>query len=781
MAILPGIIQAVLDADDNHSRFELFCIDICSVVGGIDIVPTSKTWDLGRDGRSALSRLRGIRTILCVTLRADIERKVEEDISRLANTSITNSIIYCSSQSLTEAKCDDIEDKILQLYPGLQSIEVHGQVQLIKFIERHEDIFRKHYSAEITNVEEALLLKPAVSPDIKELGLRLALCTQVGDDASELRKELIRCLVLYALKKQEPQTSGQLASSITSDLHLPRALSSEYIQNIVNPLVVDGLIHLDGYNAYITESGTEYIVSIPKEAGIKLLEGRVAIRDAIKTLSGHTIDDTQYDKLWSIFQEGITELFYSHGMSIVRIVRSVLADDVYTFKKETLVFPIENLADRIATIFSLESLAQEIRQSIIDMFFEKHSKAFDWLTQMCSVYVMLCSLGLEELSSQQIMNSLSTYHVIPDTDILISLLCERESNHKDVDIIIKGWSAMGGRLFAAVPALEEVAFHAWRADNEYYQYGPKLKDINDYDIEHVIDNAFLRTFRRISKDNTAPKYWNSYISNFRGNSKTDYSHILDILKDEYNVNVLPELLAENYDLSQRLADYIISSVAKTSAVEVADIDPGIKGKAIRDGKLIASVYQERQVRKQEEGLTTSCIVSSAFLLKEADMVFRRTLGPPEMVLSTAAISFLLTLTPQVSMTISTLRSVLFDTALATKFTSAQSYAYRLIAASGQWDIPYSRRATLQRELQQVLYSEARVRGEPISKIRERVMDNENPEYSAQVVVSALDNLGIASIDREEFIRTKAQLAKVKEDLESLRRERKSTPRKKRPL
>lgn len=781
MAILPGIIQAVLDADDNHSRFELFCIDICSVVEGIDIVPTSKTWDLGRDGRSALSGLRGIRTILCATLRADIERKVEEDISRLADTSITNSIIYCSSQSLTEAKCDDIEDKILQLYPGLQSIEVHGQVQLIKFIERHEDIFRKHYSAEITNVEEALLLKPAVSPDIKELGLRLALCTQVGDDASELRKELIRCLVLYALNKQEPQTSGQLASSITSDLHLPRALSSEYIQNIVNPLVVDGLIHLDGYNAHITESGTEYIVSVPKEAGIKLLEGRVAVRDAIKTLSGHTIDDTQYDKLWSIFQEGITELFYSHGISIVRIVRSVIADDSYTLNKETLVFPIENLADRIAEIFSLESLAQEIRQSIIDMFFEKRSKAFNWLTQMCSVYVMICSLGLEELSSQQIMSVLSTYHVVPDSDILISLLCERESNHQDVDIIIKGWSAIGGRLFVAVPVLEEVAFHAWRADNEYCQYGPKLKDISDYDIEHVIDNAFLRTFRRIAKDNTAPKYWNSYISNFRGNSETDYSHVLDILKDEYNVNVLPELLAENYDLSKRLADYIISSVAETSALEVADIDPGTRGKAIRDGKLIASVYQERQVRKQEEGLTTSCIVSSAFLLKEADMVFRRTLGPPEMVLSAAAISFLLTLTPQVSMTISTLRSVLFDTALATKFTSAQSYAYRLIAASGQWDIPYSRRATLQRELQRVLYNEATLRGEPISKIRERVMSNENPEYSAQVVVSALDNLAIASVDKEEFIRTKSQLAKVKEDLESLRRERKSTPRKKRPL
>lgn len=610
MSLLPGVIQAVLDAEDTSLKFEGFCIGLCSKVYGISIVPTSKTWDRGRDGRAVLSQLRGIVPVLCVSLRKDIEKKVEEDISRIAETTETNSVIYCSSQNITEDKIDKITKRIFELYPGLQSVQVLGQSQLLTLIDRNEEIFTAHYAAEIANVERALLLKPAISPDIKEIGLRLALCTQVGENANELRQELIRCLVLYSLNSEDARTPKQLASTITAELRLPRALSPEYIGTILEKLSGDKLIHISDNTANITQNGQDYITDLPKHAGVRLLEGRSAVREAIKTLSGHTIDDSQYTRLWEIFQDGITQVFYAQGLSIVRVIRSVLADELTVEGKQDVVFSMENLADRITTIFTNPTLAQEIRQSIIDMFFEKGSKAFDWLTQICSVYVMMCSLGLEELSSQQIIKVLSTYHVIPDSDIIISLLCEGENNHEDVVRIIHGWNAIGGKLFVTTPVLEEVAYHAWNGDYDYSNFGVNLSKISDYDAEHVIDNAFVRTFRKVAGKNTAPKNWNSFIANYRGARETDYSRIMDILEDEFSFKMLSESVDEDSaKFTKEVADFIIGRVSEYRKTEIESLDSGVIGKAQRDGRLISVVNAERQLRKDQRDFTTSCIIS----------------------------------------------------------------------------------------------------------------------------------------------------------------------------
>lgn len=64
----------------SSTRFEQFRIDLFSEYEGIDYVPTSTTWDLGRDGRTLrLERTNDTPFIAC-SLRSDVPVKAIEDL-----------------------------------------------------------------------------------------------------------------------------------------------------------------------------------------------------------------------------------------------------------------------------------------------------------------------------------------------------------------------------------------------------------------------------------------------------------------------------------------------------------------------------------------------------------------------------------------------------------------------------------------------------------------------------------------------------------------------------
>jgi len=153
-------------------------------------------------------------------------------------------------------------------------------------------------------------------------------------------------------------------------------------------------------------------------------------------------------------------------------------------------------------------------------------------------------------------------------------------------------------------------------------------------------------------------------------------------------------------------------------------------------------------------------------VKEVDDNFRHDLGEPEIVLSMAAMGFLLTLTPQVQMGFGTLRSVLFDTYLAARLTTGQRYAYRIIATTGEWDVPWSRRATLNRVLSNTLMEQARVSGKPVKQIRETLLKTDNPEFSAQIIANTLDNMGIIPKSRDEVHALRATVERLEKELKA---------------
>ena len=764
MPVIPALVRAALDSDDSPSRFERFCLDIYAATEGVTLVPTSRSWDRGRDGRSiAVGQGAPLEAVLCASLSQDIDEKVAADLTRLAATTTARALVYCCPRHLTEHALDKLEARIRKLLPSAESVRMLSQDQLVALAISHEDVTRKAYGAELLNLESALLAPPAGAKP-EAIGLRLALMAQTGDDARALRSSISRRLVLESLDGRGPATAGAIAAVVSQLLHLPRALSADYIASLLSNLKDEGLVSLSLDNKWtLSEAGADFLGEVSQDASIRLLEGRAAVKAAITRLSGHSLSADQYDRVWNTMQDGLADLFYAHGASIVEMVAAVLsgeARDIPRVAREHL----ERLGDRVAALFSDPVQGQEVRQATIDMFGGHDSEAGEWLTETCCVFVMMCSLGFESLSAAEVSETLRHLRLIADSDIVLSLLCPGESNHEEIRALLPAWRALGGKVSVAVPVLEEVAYHAWISDSEFRAISELFGSRDATEISHLVQNAFVRAFVKVAGEKRGPREWMLFVREYRGASERDYGRISTILAEEYGFGVLPPADEAFAEFSQRVQDFLASRIAVEMHCEPDDLDYRVLDKCRRDGALLAAIRAARE-RARESGSREVCLVlSSASGLKDADRTFRRDLGEPEAVFSSAALACLVTLTPGVKMGLGSLRAVLFDMGLRSRLGPLTRYAYRLIEASGEYSLPWSRRVTLQRQLQDRLLADARAEGLPVRELRERVLRSARPEHSAHLLRETLENMAVKPKSTDELMQLREEVARLREQL-----------------
>ncbi len=287
--------------------------------------------------------------------------------------------------------------------------------------------------------------------------------------------------------------------------------------------------------------------------------------------------------------------------------------------------------------------------------------------------------------------------------------------------------------------------------------------LSEREARRLIYNAFVRAFRKEAGSLTDRKHWQQYIRQFRGNSQYDYGYISEHLREDYGFGYLAEDTEKNIDLTNRIDKFLISRLCRYSNCQPHELDSKTVGKSRRDSRLVIAVHNERQSAHTTGEPRTYCIVSSARLVKETDDTFRREFGEPEMVVSISALGFLLTLTPQVQMSFGTLRSILFDTYLATRLTPIQRFAYRAIAATGQWSLPWSRRVTLQRELRHTILEHAKSRGIRADDLKDSVLRGDDAEFSAQVVAETLDKMAITPKTQQEIRSLQAKIKQLQEE------------------
>jgi len=92
-----SIAKLIIEDCHNDYLFEQFCLELCSKEHKIEFLPTSQSWDRGRDGRTAGPSRGSHRNLLCSTLNRDIDGKVEADLLRVTQTSSPDHLVYCSS------------------------------------------------------------------------------------------------------------------------------------------------------------------------------------------------------------------------------------------------------------------------------------------------------------------------------------------------------------------------------------------------------------------------------------------------------------------------------------------------------------------------------------------------------------------------------------------------------------------------------------------------------------------------------------------------------------
>ena len=100
--------EAIIKGESNDVRFEKFCSALLEKSEGISFVPTSKTYDMGRDAVSIRPAKGTHAEIVCCTIEKDIEAKVIKDAKRLAGSSIPDHVYYCYSLDLSEHKINQL-------------------------------------------------------------------------------------------------------------------------------------------------------------------------------------------------------------------------------------------------------------------------------------------------------------------------------------------------------------------------------------------------------------------------------------------------------------------------------------------------------------------------------------------------------------------------------------------------------------------------------------------------------------------------------------------------
>ena len=271
------------------------------------------------------------------------------------------------------------------------------------------------------------------------------------------------------------------------------------------------------------------------------------------------------------------------------------------------------------------------------------------------------------------------------------------------------------------------------------------------------------TFRRHLLSGTRASSWGRYVGQYRGMRDYDYGPILSILREDFGFEELPSAGRGADAFRSETAKYVLSRRARDLKRDPEELDYKAEDKCRRDGVLLADIKVSRDYARGI-GHRKPVILSSSRYMRQAARKFSRELGRPDGVLMPGALGCLLTLIPGVRLGVRALRGVLSDTRIAAKMTSVEGYAYRLIVLSGEYDVPWSRRGTLRRELGERFLEDAKATGQPRKAVRDRVLGSQDPAYSAKMVSDALKAMAVPPESAKEMEALRGEIVRLRAEL-----------------
>lgn len=763
---LTNVDEAVIVNESNPGRFERFCVDVVSALeGGVPVVGTSVVWDRGRDGRG-IGTASGV--YVCTSLRDDVDVKAIEDVERLSQTTRNVRVLYfCSSQPLTEHRCDKVETALREYFASSVTVIVLGALQLARLGREHGDLIERFYGGEIREIVSALSREPNGDEELR--GLRLALLSAGGDNSVEIRALVYRNAVLDLLSDGRGRTIDRLATDISSLLRLGRPIDKVVLSPYVNALADEGFLVRADHILEISDEGRAYIDSTRSASIASFVEGRNAVRAVLEAAVGAPILDEDFQRIWGVFEDRLAFYLQSRGEQIVAEVLSVFGDEsvqqreIDSDRTSSLSF-LEELADAVAATARHSERQEAIRQAVKDVFADRTGDAAKWLVSVCAAFITACTMGLEHRSNEVILALMRRITLVLDTDVVLSLVGEGEPDHEAVVTIVSKWKQNRGQVLVGSGVLHEAAYHAFIAQNDFEQVRSQLPGSEDYRLR-VIENAFVRSFaHRMAVDPSVQiGHWRGFISQFRGLREDGYSRLFEYLAGEFRIGRLPDRDAAAAPDVEMVRSFIMDLVEQ----QTIQVGKRERDKAGRDAELYVSLVGYLARLRDTDPEAGCLLISSARRIAAVDARFRMS-GEGRLVISVASALYLVSLLPSVSLGLSALKSFLFEDRRSRFSSDFERTVLRMVSASKEHSaFVFSRRGLLVRELKRRLVSKADLVGRGSRKDAEEVertaLNEDNRERFIETLAEALDAVGGDS-------RTNQRLQQVLRELESTKRQ-----------
>lgn len=760
-----SMLHKVIELETNDGRFESFCQSVISIIeGGAVVLPTSRSWDLGRDGVGA-GPAAGV--FVCCSLRDDVDLKALTDIERLiATTPDLGFIYFCSSQNLSEYRINQIETELRTALEFKTPVKCLGSLQLASVANREAVVAEKHYGSELSDCYAAI--SNSVSDDTESVGLRLALMSAAGESSQDIRDELYASGLLDLISEKS-STIGNLARRLSEELKLSRPLPQEVIIPHLKRLVTQEHINQIGGIYSITEAGRNYISEREVSAAGRLLVGRNSIRNSLEVQLGTKILDDHFSKIWKVFEDRMAHYFSSRGHSIVLEISALLSIDGEPAGTEALsgYSFLDELARQVSETSSHAQQRDELYLAVKDIFTDRSGVATEWLVKLAASFIAACALGLEYSCGAALSKLFARTNLIVDTDVLLSLMCVGEPEHEAVVSIVTRWIKNNGKVLVGQPVLEEAAYHAFIAQKDYEQVSHLIPGQHN-DRIHIIENAFVRAFAELVADKKANRnQWTPFISQFRGSGNREWSKIFGHVSAEYSIEKLPPRSSSEESLERTVRQYLIR---QAEAKIINGSLHNARDKASRDAQLYAAlVHHLKSLRSVDPG-ATCLLVSSARRLIGAEAQFHQS-GEPQLVVSISAILYLLAMIPNVSLGLGAMKVFLFDERRSGFSSELERTLLRLIRSSQEVSMPFAKRGLLMRSVRERMLKDA---GKParaenpalVKEVELNALKPENQKRTLQILKESLDEMAIDTRAEKENRELKARIVALEQMLEA---------------
>lgn len=386
------LARYLLTRESNPARFQHFCVDLMARAEGRDYVSSSMTADLGRDGHNPLTSLSKLVNVLCCSIKEREEGvlpKAKKDLDRLIETGMPKHATFCFNCEITGKTTKKFYDYAIRAAPSVVA-RMEGLSYLSAASERHYDIFEKYYRGEMLALRHGLLAEDRPSI-VQPSGLRIALATQFGSDAAALRVSTVANLILMAMIDRPWSSVESLRDSVSSSLGLHTSVNPAFLDLGLERLRQRGEIEQSADRVRLNAAGEAAAKTLIERGRSALLNGRETFRDELSQRLEAPLETGVFDELWVRLQDSLADLFVREGMTIVRAILDPVPNTADGSRAATAT--LDDLAAAAIPARMPATSALKLAERVIHLF-SSDSKTREWLSQVASVFVSMCSLGL---------------------------------------------------------------------------------------------------------------------------------------------------------------------------------------------------------------------------------------------------------------------------------------------------------------------------------------------------------------------------------------------------